>query len=64
MKVTITGDFTEEDLKEIAKVLRLIERKNPNLTFTMLLEKKGLSKKDAVELVKNLFDSVKLFIGG
>jgi hypothetical protein len=60
MIVKLTGPFTEDDLKEIAKTLRAIERKNPAETFLMFLETPDMTLKQAKELVEKVFGGIKL----
>jgi len=64
MKIVITGEFTEEDLKEFAKVLRKVERNNPNETYFLIIEDKDLKLKEASELVARVFKSIELGTGG
>lgn len=64
MKLIITGEFTEEDLKEFAKVLRKVERNNPKETYFLIIEDKDLELKEATELVARVFKSIELGTGG
>jgi hypothetical protein len=41
MQVILNGDFSQEDLKEIAQVLRNIEQKCPEKHYNMFFDSRG-----------------------
>lgn len=53
--VVMTGEFTKEDLKKIAKVLREIEQEKPEKTFWMWIDAKEMSREEATKLIKDIF---------
>jgi hypothetical protein len=64
MKLIITGALTEEDLKEFARTLRKIERKNPEEHYFFIIEDADMKIEEAKKLVKKVAKSAELPFGG
>lgn len=55
MQVMLEGDFTEEDLKELAKWVRGKEQRDPKKLFLIFLDKKStMSMPEGFRLIKEL----------
>lgn len=59
MKINVQGNFSLEDLKEFARLLRKIERKKPNDLFLMFIDNPSLSFTEAKTLTENIYNSTK-----
>lgn len=53
MQVMLEGDFTKEDLDELAKWIREKEMRNPDKLFLMLIDK-NMPMPEALQMVKDL----------
>lgn len=57
MRFIIEGEFTTNDLKEFAKVLRKIEQRDTKKTYGMFIDTPDLSMKEASKIVKKIYAS-------
>ena len=58
MQVMFEGDFSQEDLEELARWLREKEMKNPDKLYLMLLDKKStMDMPEGLKLVKDLMSA-------
>lgn len=57
MRIIITGNFSTDDLKGFARVLREVEQRDPDKLYGLLLETPGLTADEAKELISKIYAS-------
>jgi bifunctional pyridoxal-dependent enzyme with beta-cystathionase and maltose regulon repressor activities len=60
IEIRLKGEFTEEDLKKFAEVLREIEEKNKDKTYLLWIDRKYYTMRETMDMITRIFPRRKI----